>query len=129
MKDYRPDGCKMYVAIKDLEFPSFELFGPELHISKGEVWMLKQINFGDRIWLNKRYEEERFLQIPQEQLASDFVEVNLNEVNMNTVYEFNGDECTKTVMLNGYEIGSETYSCSFDDFCEKKGYPLEDWIR
>lgn len=129
MKDYRPDGCKMYVAIKDIEFDSFDLGEEGLRISKGDVWMLKQITFRGRIWMNKQYKSEQILQITKEQLESDFVEVNLNEVNMDAIYEFEDDECTKTVMLNGYEIKSDTFSWAFDDFCEFMGYPLSDWIH
>lgn len=133
----------MYVAIKDIDFPSFDIRDEDFHISKGEVWMLKQITFSGRIWLNKNYESETVLQITQEQLESDFVEVNLNEVRMDTIYEFNtctkavmfngyeirSDTCTKTVMLNGYEVRSDTFGWAFDDFCEFMGYPLNDWIH
>lgn len=129
MKDYRPNGCKMYVAIKDIDFPSFDIRDEDLHISKGEVWMLKQITFSGRIWLNKNHESETVLQITQEQLESDFIEVNLNEIEMDTIYEFKDDECTKAVMLNGYEVKSDTFSWAFDDFCEFMGYPLSDWIH
>lgn len=129
MKDYRPDGCKMYVAIKDIEFGSLDLGEEGLHISKGDVWMLKQITFSGKVWLNKQYESEMILQISQEQLESDFVEVNLKDVNMDTLYEFNEDDCTKTVMINGYEIFTDTFSWQFDDFCEYMGYPLSDWIH
>lgn len=129
MKDYRPDGCKMYVAVKDIEFGSFDLGEEGLHISKGDVWMLKQITFSGKAWLNKQYESEMILQISHEQLESDFVEVNLKDVNMDTVYDFKEDDCTKTVMLNGYDVFTETFSWAFDDFCEYMGYPLSDWIH
>lgn len=129
MKDYRPNGCKMYVAIRDIDFLSFDSHDEGLHIAKGDVWMLKQITFNDRIWLNKQYESEAILQITQEQLESDFVEVNLKDVNMDTVYDFKDDDCTETVMLNGYAVSTNTFSWSFDDFCEQMGYPLSDWIH
>lgn len=123
MKDFRPNGCKMYVAIKDMDFQPFDLGDDVLHILKGDVWMLKQITISGKIWLNKQC-DGAVLQISEELLKSDFVEVNLNEVNMNTVYKFKEDECTRTVILNGYEVESETYSWSFYDFCEYMGYPL-----
>lgn len=129
MKDYRPNGCKMYVAIKDIEFPSFNLGEEGLHISKGDVWMLKQNTFNGRVWLNKQYESDSILQITKEQLESDFVEVNLQDVNIETLYKFKDDTCTRAVILNGYKVSNNTYLCSFDEFCDFMGYPLSDWIH
>ena len=119
----------MYVAIKELYFGPFNLGEEGLCISKGDVWMLEQITCGGRVWLKKQHDSDSVLQITQEQLESDFVEVNLKDVNMDTIYVFDDDECTKTIMLNGYEIESDTFSWAFDDFCEFMGYPLSEWIH
>lgn len=109
MKDYRPDGCKMYVAIDDLEFQPVKLGQDGIHISKGEVWMLKQITSDGRVCLNKQYEDEEILQISQELLEIDFVEIDMKYINKNTTYIFSEDKCTEIVTVNGYEISKETY--------------------
>lgn len=130
MKDCTPDGCKMYVAINDIDFLTLHEFGQSwLHVQKGDVWMLNQITSEGQVWLDKSWNSTRTLKISQEQLESDFVEVNLNEVNMDTIYSFEDDYCTETVMLNGYEVKSDTFSWAFDDFCDYMGYPLSEWIH
>lgn len=122
MKDYRPNGIKMYAATKDIEFSSFEFFEKPIVVKKGDIWLLKQINFNNTVWLNKQYDSESVLQISQDQLDSDFLELNIEEINMERTYKFNDAECTEKIWLNGYLISTETYSWSFEDFCEFMGY-------
>lgn len=100
MKECTPDGCKMYVAIKDIDFLTLHEFGDcWLHVQKGDVWMLNQITSEGQVWLDKSWNSVRTLKISQEQLESDFVEVNLNEVNMDTIYSFEDDYCTKGAFM------------------------------
>lgn len=116
MMGYRPDGVKMYVANKDIEFMTYDLSRNMFTVHKGEVWMLQQITFSEKVWLSKTNGSESILQIGKEQLENDFVEVKLDDINMSTSYSFSDGECTEKTMLNGYEVKQSTYQWSFEDF-------------